>query len=272
LHPSFLKRTALTLTSLAAIAATPVLLCAQRVLGPGDDATVLRPGVLRIGVGTSWSFANDRFGRDGTPTEGKLEPLGSDFTIDSLSARFFGQLTPLRTSLQTLTGASVSPLTLGRLRVSSNLSSYTAPITVELGLLKRLQIGILVPYIKTRNDITVFANNVPGSANVGLNPSLSIDNVKNTNGAVVAEVTTAATRLSEELTRCLQSSDPSCAAINADRAAAAALVTQANVAAATLASVYGTTTTPGALFAPLGGSAIQQSVEARGATRAPSVK
>jgi hypothetical protein len=233
---------------------------------------VLRPGVLRIGIGTSWSFANDRFGRDGTPTEGKLEPLGADFTRDSLAARFFGQLAPLRTSLQSLTGASVAPLTLGRLRVSSNLSTYTAPITVELGLLKRLQIGVVVPYIKTRNDISVFANNVPGSANVGLNPGLSIDAVKNTNGAVVSEVTAAASRLAGELTRCLQNSDPTCSAINANRAAAGALVTQANVAATDISSIYGTTTSPGALFAPLGGSAIQQAVEARLASLATSFK
>jgi hypothetical protein len=262
-HRSILKRAPRRFALVALVLTAPLAPAdAQRARGPGDDATVLRRGELRVGVRTEWSFANERFGREGTANTAKPEPLGTDFTR-TLDGDVFEDLAPIRASLAGLLGAPVDPLSAGSLRTTMDHGIVTTPFTVDVGLTNRLTLAIVAPYIKNKNDVTVYANSPQASANVGLNPGVLLASAKTANGLVVTQLTAAATRLGNELTRCTNNPDPACAAINADRTGAAALFAQASSAASTIGRIYGTTTVRGSPFAPLGTSPLQRSVNAR---------
>lgn len=72
----------------AAVFAAPAH--AQRVLGVGDDALTLPRGVFRFRTLGQWTSFNERYGKDtpGRP-DGSLEPLGIDFTLDTVGVRQF---------------------------------------------------------------------------------------------------------------------------------------------------------------------------------------
>jgi hypothetical protein len=232
---------------------------AQWVLGTWDDATVVPRGVLRAGVSPSWQRANERFARTG----GDLEPLGADFTRDSLGPSIFPRLSSLSAPLAALTGLSSPALSLGRLRVAIEATEVETPIALEYGLTNRVSLGVVVPYVKTRAEVFTHANPTGTEGTLGLNPALAAPGARARNGLVVGELQTAASTLQAELLRCLTSADVSCAAINANRPAANGLVSSANAAASAVASVYGTTTVNGSLFAPVDRASLQQAVEAR---------
>lgn len=217
---------------------------------------------MRLGVRTDWAFASERFGREGTPTASKPEPLGADFTR-ILGAEAFDLLTPARASLASLLGSPVDELSAGSLRTTMDHSVVTTPLTLDVGLTDRLTLSIAAPYLKTRNDVTVYANTPPGTANVGLNPGLLVATAKASNALVVTQITAATTRLGSELTRCQQNSDPTCAAINNDRTGAAALLSQAAAAATSIGRVYGTSTVRGSVLAPLATSDLHKAVGTR---------
>lgn len=260
-HRSILKR-ALALPFAAVLVCTCapfVALSAQRARGPGDDATVLRRGELRVGIRTEWGFSDQRYARDGSPSTGKPEPLGADFTRP-LDATVFEQLTAIQAALTSLLGSPAPALSAGALRTTMDLGVFTTPFTLDLGLTNRLMLAAVIPYVKNRNDITVYANSPPGSANVGVNPSLGSAQAQALNGLVVAQLTTAANTLNSELTRCAQSTDASCTAINANRAGAQALATQATTTATAIGALWGTTTVKGSLFVPLGNSPLDGAV------------
>jgi hypothetical protein len=122
-----------------------------------------------------------------------------------------------------------------------------------------VSVGVLLPYVKNRVD--VFAS--PSAGNVGLNPALTFTGARSQNGQVVSQLQAAGTMLQAELTRCLNSTDASCNAINANRQAAQELVANAGAAANAVGAVYGTTTTPGSPFAPVAATPLQAAVEAR---------
>src|SRR5207248_253611 len=78
---------------------------AQRVLGVGDDALVLPRGVFRFRTLSQWTWFNERYGKDtpGRP-DGALEPLGIDFTLDTIGVKQFPNLGSLQFGIQRLTG------------------------------------------------------------------------------------------------------------------------------------------------------------------------
>src|SRR3954467_3457375 len=100
-----------------AIFASPV--SAQRVLGVGDDALVLPRGVFRFRTLGNWTAFNERYGMDtpGRPN-GALEPLGVDFTLDTIGVVQFPNLAALQTGLRSLTGLPTWNATLGATQVS----------------------------------------------------------------------------------------------------------------------------------------------------------
>jgi hypothetical protein len=238
---------------------------AQRVRGPEDDASVLRRGQLRVSIRSDWSFANERYVRDGAA--GGTEPLGADLGGSPLGAAAFPSLTPVRSELQTFLGTPLEPLSLGQVRTALDLSVFRTPISLDLGVTDRLMLSVVVPYVKTRSDVSVYANTPAGDANVGLNPALFPSETSGgalaANERVVTQLTTAASTLAAELARCAGSTDPTCAAINANRNGAAALVTAAGAAAGSIARIYGTPDVRGSVFAPLGGSPLALQVENR---------
>src|SRR5882762_3734315 len=119
---------------------------AQRVLGVGDDALVLPAGVFRLRTLAQWTSFNERYGMDtpGRP-DGGLEPLGIDFSLDTIGVKQFPNLAALQTGLQQLTGNPSWYATLGNTVVHLRDRVTTFPIVLEAGISKRLSIGIQVP-------------------------------------------------------------------------------------------------------------------------------
>jgi hypothetical protein len=235
----------------------------QRVLGALDDATVVPRGSVRVAVGISFSRADDRFSPGGIAraVRGTQEPLGASLSFDSLGPSAIEALAPVAAPLRSLSGQSALSLSLGALAVRMNRDVRTIPFSLEAGLTSRLTISALVPYVLVRNDVVA----VPGGGgNVGLNPATSVVAARTRNGTVLTQLNGASTRLRAQLAAC--ESDPSgagCAALNANRQAALALLSQADIAALDLAAVYGTASGAGARFAPVVGSALEQAIFAR---------
>src|SRR4051812_43446294 len=135
---------------------------AQRVLGVGDDALVLPRGVFRFRTLGQWTSFNERYGFDtpGRPN-GALEPLGVDFTLDTIGVKQFPNLASLQAGLQLLTGNPNWYATLGNTRVNLRDRITAFPFVFEAGISKRFSLGIQVPYLQT-NAITSLSVNTSG--------------------------------------------------------------------------------------------------------------
>jgi hypothetical protein len=78
---------------------------AQRVTGPWEDGTIAPRGVFRIGISPRFEQWKERHARE----TGEREPLGADFTRDSLGPAFFPFVAGLAPPLTTLTGLPSPP-------------------------------------------------------------------------------------------------------------------------------------------------------------------
>ena len=230
---------------------------AQRVTGPWEDATIAPRGTLRIGISPRWEQWKERHDSNGT-----REPLGS-----FLSAGSFGETFPfvagIAPALSVLTGLPSPLLSLGTLQTHLDVTQVQTHISLDYGLTSRVGLQALIPYVKNRVHVRSVINEGGIGATLGFNPALAFTGARQQNGLVVTSIGTAATRLSGELTRCMGSADPTCAAINADRPTAMALVQLAGDLAGALTSVYGNATAAGALYAPVAGSALHSAIDAR---------
>ena len=236
--------------TLLGIAAAPGR--AQRVTGPWDDGSIAPRGVLRIGITPRFEQWKDRFdtGSERLPLGSVLGDVGASFPFVST----------LADDLTTVIGNSSVPLTFGSLQSRVDVTQIRTEIALDYGLTSRLGLQALIPYVKNRVHVLANPN---GDGTLGFNPSLEFPAAQQQNDLVVGTTTTAATTLTSELARCIGSSDATCAAINANRAGATALVQQAERVSTALASVYGTTTVTGARYAPVAGSALQAAVTNR---------
>src|SRR4051812_12146435 len=127
-----LVRVSTVALALIAVFGTPA--SAQRVLGVGDDALVLPAGVFRLRTIGQWTWFNERYGMDtpGRPN-GALEPLGVDFTLDTIGTRQFPNLASLQTGLQSLTGNPNWNATLGNTVVNLRDHWPAFPFLFEAG-------------------------------------------------------------------------------------------------------------------------------------------
>lgn len=239
---------------------------AQRVAGNPFDASVLPRGMARISIAPSWERFHERFADGlGRTAKGEVEGLAADFDVDSISPALLPSLAPVRSALQSILGSGTPPaVSAGRLQTRFDASVAYTPLVAEFGLTSRITVGVMVPLVKTRTEVSMNPNPGGVGATVGVNPSLTNAQARGANAAVVAQLNAAVTRLQERLQECMGSNDPTCSAINADRAGAQQLVTSAGSAATGVANVYGTAADqPGALFAPIHGSQLQADVLAR---------
>lgn len=231
---------------------------AQRVTGPWEDGTIAPRGVLRIGISPRFGQWKERYGRDGT-----REALGVDFTRDSLGPAVFPFLSRLSPSLTALTGLAAPPLSFGSLQTNLEVTEAVTHISLDYGLTSRVGFQALIPYVKNRVHVRAIANQGGAAGTLGFNPATSIAGARQQNELVVTLLGTAASTLSSELTRCVGSQDPSCSAINANRSGAVSLVQLAGDVSGAVASVYGTSASPGGAFVPLAGGALHAAVDAR---------
>jgi hypothetical protein len=234
------------------------------VLGPSDDATVVPRGLFRFSLAPTWSRSNQRFadGERGT-ARGTVESLGHDFDLDSMGTKQFPFLLALTSPLQAITGLPSVPLSFGRLAVAYDVSSVTTPLSLEYGLTDRITVGVTVPYVKTRNEVSVNPNPARNEGTLGFNPALAFTQARAANGTVVTQLQGAAGQLQSLLAQCTGSATSACAAVNADRPRAEALVATATTVATSIAQLYGTETIAGQPFAPVAKSALQAAVDGR---------
>ena len=237
---------------------------AQRVLGVGDDAAVLPRGVFRIRTLGDWTNFNERYGMN-TPgrTEGALEPLGVDFTLDTIGVRQFPNLDSagvgLQSGLRSLSGIPNWNASLGnsQLTLRDRVSAYR--LAFEMGLSKRLSLGIEVPYVRTFTS-TFFNVNTKGiEGNLGFNPALANTAAAAQNAAMLVQFTADSASLMTALDNC--QTDPAgsgCAQLNAQRTAATALIISATNFARGVNSIYSRSP-----FIPISGTDAQLGIEAR---------
>ena len=248
----------------ALLAVLPAAGDAQAVLGPQDDALVLPRGVLRVRVLHQIARFNERYGENtpGRP-DGSLEPIGIDFNLDTVGTTTFRNLTPLEGGLRQLTGIPDFTLSLGRTVLNADVNVTATPIVVEIGITDRFSMGMVVPYVQTKNDIFFAVNPAGNEGNVGFNPSLG--GAVGVNATVQTEFATAAAQLQGALAFCAANpTQGSCPQLNAQAANANTLIATTNAFAAGLATVYGNGTAgSGAPFVPIAGTDAQAAIAAR---------
>jgi uncharacterized protein (DUF3820 family) len=233
---------------------------AQRVLGIGDDALVLPQGVLRFRTIGNWTWFNERYGKDtpGRP-DGALEPLGIDFTLDTIGTKQFPNLASLQGGLQQLTGNPNWHATLGNTVVNLRDHVTAFPFVLEAGLSKRFSIGIQVPYVHTQTS-AFFNVNTANQGNLGFNPALAVAAAVTQNATMNTQFTTAANTLEGSIAACQANpaASPQCPALLANQANAASLIANSRAFAAGINQIY--TTSP---FVPIVGTDAQLAIEAR---------
>ncbi|HVS60241.1 MAG TPA: hypothetical protein VHE82_06080 [Gemmatimonadaceae bacterium] len=248
--------------ALAFIAVFAMPAPAQRVLGVGDDALTLPRGIFRFRTIGQWTQFNERYGMNtpGRPN-GALEPLGVDFTLDTIGVKQFPNLATLQGGLQQLTGNPNWYATLGNTHVDLRDRVTAYPFIFEAGLSSRFSLGIQIPYVVT-HSMTFFNVNTTGiQGNLGFNPALApIATAVTQNTNFFTQFTTAANTLQGSLDACAANpgASPSCPALNANRANAQSLVNNSRAFAGGVNQIY--TTSP---FIPIVGTDAQLTIEAR---------
>ena len=142
---------------------------AQRATGPWEDGSIAPSGVLRIGINPRFANWNERHSRN----NGTREPLGTDFTRDSLGPSFLPFIAGLGPPLRTLTGLASPPLSLGMLQTQLNVTEVQTHITIDYGLNTRLGLQALVPYVKNRVYVSAIPNQGAVGATLAFTPSLN---------------------------------------------------------------------------------------------------
>jgi hypothetical protein len=249
------------IVALAFIATFTSPVAAQRVLGVGDDALVLPRGVFRFRTVGQWTWFNERYGMNtpGRPN-GALEPLGIDFTLDTIGVRQFPNLASLQAGLQSLTGNPTWGATLGNTVV--NLRDHVAafPFVFEAGLSKKFSIGIQVPYVHTQTSAFFNVNTGATNGNLGFNPALAVAAAAGQNTTMFTQFTAAANTLEGSLAACQANpaASPQCPALLANQANAQSLIANSRAFAGGVNQIYSTSP-----FIPIVGTDAQLAIEAR---------
>ena len=265
-----LRRTLAILASAAfALALNPRSARAQTPLGALDDATVLRAGMLRIDATFLVSRANERFGLN-TPglRAGSPEPLAIDFGVGDVGVAQFPGLTASEQGIRSASGLSSFVLSLGRPAITSEISSASVPIRLDVGVTSRLMIGVMVPYVRTRNDVRADFNPSRTEGNAGINPALVPGVARTTNTAFRNQVTSAAAALRAALDACaVNPGSGNCPNLEANRATAEALIVESRGFRDQVETIYGSDTADApALFIPRANSAAQSAIDLRATT------
>ena len=236
-------------------------LSAQRVLGTGEDATVLPRGGVRLSVQGAWTTYNELYGPGG-----KLEALGAPLTSDSLGATQLEFLRPVQTSLRELAQLPTANVSIGPARTDLSARIARSSFTIDIGLTSRLMFTGRLPYEHTMTEAVMDVNPRGLSdprANIGLNPALAPGGqAAPQNRGVVDSLLRAANELTTRLGAC--GSNPGDAVCTA-RPQVEALVQTAREVAAGIATTYGTgaDTARGTAFVPLTGSTLQTAIAGR---------
>ena len=247
---------------MALLAAVPLDARAQAVLGPQDDALVLPRGALRIRVLNQWARFNERYGMN-TPgrQDGALEPLAIDFNLDTIGVEQFPRVAPVQAGLRQLTGITDFTLSLGRTVVNSEVTVAATPIVAEVGLTSRFSIGVVVPFVRTKNEIFFNANPAGIEGNVGFNPALASADARTANANLVAAFTTRIQGVQAAVNACTPTPTVgNCPTILAN---GQPLIAAATAFSGGIAQLYGVDASASNPFVPIENTTAQLAIEAR---------
>lgn len=263
LHFRFLPTMAVAST----LSLLPIAAHGQAVTGAGADAIAVPKGSVKVRFGGLWDGYNEWLSENGRI------PYLSGLATEALGVRHLPQLGPVQQAINGLLGdASTFQLSLGTLEAKGDARSSTTPIAIDVGITSRLSIGIVVPYVETRNNASLILNRDGTSANVGKNPAYNATNGSSahaTNGMLLRQLARARTQLSSEISRCAIATEHGCDAIRANSAGASALTGEASQVENFLSVVYGDSIRGGSPVVPIVGSSTQVAINNRiGALRA----
>lgn len=205
---------------------------AQWVAGDGDDASLPARGTARVGISYTFRDYDTRFTGE---EDGGTEPLGADFDAVALERLPGGTLAQSR--IRALAGLPTLTLTLGNLDVRPRGTVERFPMTLELGVLRRVALTASVPIVRTRTTVLI-GSEIGVGGDAGINPAITLDAARTTNLALSSALAGASQQLRDRLAQCEGSLDPECDAVNADRAGAEALAAGAESFGEDLALVY----------------------------------
>ena len=192
---------------------------------------------------------------------GSLEPLGVDFSLDTIGVKQFPNLASLQLGIQQLIGNASWYATLGNTHLDLRDRVTAFPFVFELGLSRRLTLGIQIPYVVTQS-MTFFNVNTTGvEGNLGFNPAFGTPAAVTQNATLLAQFTADSTSLKNAMDNCAANpAAPGCAQLNAPgtNAQAQALVTSAQSFVRGVNSIYTTSA-----FVPIVGTDAQLGLEAR---------
>lgn len=233
-----------------------------QTIDPLADARVLPRGTFELRQMISWTRYDALFGTSGGGSN--PVPLGSAFSDSTLGVASLPALAPTQTAIASL-AAQPFELNVGLLTTSADSRIATVPFVAEYGLTNRLTIGFMVPLVETRTSVLSRLNPLGSAgANVGINPARFGGVAAQQNAVLVGQFSQADAALRSLAASCASgSSDPRCAYLVANAAAAQALDQNASTFASGLQSLYGTATGGGMYFVPLAGSAAQSAIAAR---------
>ena len=246
--------------ALASISIFSNALPAQRVLGVGDDASVVPRGAFRVQVSGDWTSFNERYasatsGRTG----GSLEPLGFDFTLDTVGVRQFPNLIGVESTLEQVIGDPNWHASLGNARLNLRDRINSFPLVLEAGLTSRITIAVQVPYVTTQSGAFFTFNTTGIEGNLGFNPALANTAAAAQNAAMFSQFTASADALDQDLSICAANPGKAgCSQLNAQRTTAQSLVDNSRSFANGVNGIYASSA-----FVPIVGTDAQLAIEAR---------
>jgi hypothetical protein len=153
----------------AILGIAPSVLLPRSLAAQTEFAVPLGRGQLRLDFTPIWLTWDHRF----EPGAAGPVPISTDFTTYSLGVATLPFLQPLQDGIQSVTGLTKFSLSLGHPLIALTSSVRTLPIGIELGLTRRLAIGVMVPLVRSRVDVSFEVDTAKArQSNVGFNPGL----------------------------------------------------------------------------------------------------
>lgn len=229
-----------------------------------DDASPVPSGYARLRVIPSWTRFEDVFSRSG---DDRTIPLASALAAESLGVRQIPVLAPAQDALRTLTGDPTLRLSLGRSTATAAARIATTAIAAEYGVSRWLTVSAVLPIVQTRTEVFAALNaQGSGNANVGPNPAAVIPAQQAQAVALQGQLNTVRGTLQARLAQCETNpaSDPSCAAILANRGDVVSLLGESDAFRTALGTIFGVTQADDPQpFAPLGGTSAAAAITQR---------
>ncbi len=230
---------------------------AQRVLGPGDDATTPGAGRVLFSIGGQWDVFDHVMGRNGGPALN----IGSGLLTDTMSGNWTPLMRPVTSFVRGMAGDNTLPVTLGALRGSIEARNWRVPVRMEVGVTRWLSVAAEFSLVRHFTSAYLQVNPIGTFANTGLNPTLYSPTAAQTNQQALQQLQAATSQLTAAYP-CVTSAptSPGCAA----PAATAALLQKL------LSGVQGVYL--GTPVAPMAGSRLDTLIRGRFATANASLR